>query len=310
MSFNQNLGSLGQALKEKREDQGLSLEKISEWTKISVPILQAIESAEADKLPVYAYLRGFILTYARVLDMDEKEIEKELKKLIPKGREDSLSRVTSSSLETENLVESDLRLAPVIIAISILFIGSLVVIINIIRSYSKASVKTEQILEETVSTDVINKEKSLKPTKNNGKKAKLMKKTATGFKKEEKEVSTQNKSSSEEIPTTKKITMVGAVGTITKTEKTKDQNFIPVKKTEISSLEIVVKALGNVEFSYVVDGEEKKTAKLKKDQFEVLKGKNNIVLEVNDSDLLYIFHNEKDLGVFGTGGWKEKVFSK
>ena len=103
MYSHQNLLSLGQALKERREDQGLSLEKVSEWTKISVSTLQAIEEARADQLPVYTYLRGFILAYAKVLGMDEKEIGKELKSLLPQGEEIYLSGVASSSSEQKIL---------------------------------------------------------------------------------------------------------------------------------------------------------------------------------------------------------------
>ena len=268
MYSHQNLLSLGQALKERREDQGLSLEKISEWTKISVSTLKAIEEAQADQLPVYTYLRGFILAYAKILGMDEKEIEKELKNLLPPAREEIYLSVASSSSEAENLIEKDLRLTPVILAISILFIlGSILVFTNVIRSYKKESSEMNKPVVE------------------------------------------------QEIQDTEEEPLSGsAQGTQTgesQLEDTEEAKIkpIPSEKTNYV-LEIVVKALGEVKVSYKEDKEEEKEISLKEDQFKVLKGRENIFIKTDKSDLIYIFHNGKNLGVFGSGGKKEQIFSK
>ncbi|MYE07902.1 MAG: hypothetical protein F4X95_04040, partial [Oligoflexia bacterium] len=149
MYSSQNLLNLGQILKEKREDQGLSLKKISEWTKINVLTLQAIESAQVDQLPIYTYLRGFIIAYARALGMSEKEIEKELESLAPSGENPSVSGLPGSFSPAERLVERDLHLTPVILAIFILFIlGSILVFTNMIKSYKKESMSGTLVLPD------------------------------------------------------------------------------------------------------------------------------------------------------------------
>ncbi len=283
MYSHQNLLNLGQALKERREDQGLTLEKVSEWTKISVSTLQAIEEARADQLPVYTYLRGFILAYAKVLGMDEQEIDKELKSLIPQGEEVYLPGVASSSSEAENLIEKDLRLMPVILAISILFIlGSILVFTNVIRSYKKPeSVDMEQsTAEQKASGDT-------------------------------EEVFTEGQNELDPDSTGKEGQQ--SDGSVENTD-TDNENGEPEDQTSSTkadyALEIVVKALEEVQIFYQEDEGKKKEISLKEDQFKVLKGRENIFIGTDTSDKVYIFHNGKNLGAFGSGGKKEQIFSK
>lgn len=65
---------LGQLLRDKREEKRVSLEEVSVATKIGVRVLQAIEDGELDKLPPKAFVRGFIQSYAKYLNLDVKEI--------------------------------------------------------------------------------------------------------------------------------------------------------------------------------------------------------------------------------------------
>ncbi|MYE07644.1 MAG: hypothetical protein F4X95_02700 [Oligoflexia bacterium] len=75
-------------------------------------------------------------------------------------------------------------------------------------------------------------------------------------------------------------------------------------------MEIIVKAISEVTVSYQVDGQATQKVSLKEDQFEVLKGEESVFIQTKDSDLIYIFYNGKNLGLFGTGGKKEKLFSQ
>lgn len=295
MPFNQNLLSLGQALKEKREDQGFSLEQISEQIKVSVYILEGIEEAYVDRLPVYAYLRGFIVAYAKALGIDEKEIEKELKSLVPKEKETYLPGRTSPSTEAENLIEKDLRLTPVIIAIVILFVlGGILIFTNIIRSHGENPEPPavtnldgeEEQKEESSAESELSKDEDLE-----------------GEWKEEEKSQNLIDEKEEEI---KKETPK-AIATEKKVEK---QKKILSPDQVKDPIELVVKALGEVTISYQIDSDKKQEISLKEDQFEVLKGVENIFIETDSSDLIYIFYQGKDLGVFGSGGEKQKIFSK
>ena len=57
-----------------RRNRGLSLEQISQSTKISVRSLQAIEQGDFKKLPGGIYNTSYIRQYARAIEFDESEL--------------------------------------------------------------------------------------------------------------------------------------------------------------------------------------------------------------------------------------------
>ena len=57
-----------------RRNRGLSLQQISEATKISVRCLEAIEGVDFCKLPGGIYTTSYIRQYARAIDYDEDTI--------------------------------------------------------------------------------------------------------------------------------------------------------------------------------------------------------------------------------------------
>lgn len=57
-----------------RRNRGLSLEQISQSTKISVRSLQAIEEGDFKKLPGGIYNTSYIRQYARAIEFDESEL--------------------------------------------------------------------------------------------------------------------------------------------------------------------------------------------------------------------------------------------
>lgn len=68
--------SLGQFLKLKRVDQGLSLERVAQITRISLYNLEFLENDQYHLLPGEIYTRGYLKSYARVLHLDPEEIIK------------------------------------------------------------------------------------------------------------------------------------------------------------------------------------------------------------------------------------------
>ncbi|WAH35653.1 helix-turn-helix domain-containing protein [Alicyclobacillus dauci] len=66
---------IGMILQARREELGISLEKVEYLTKIQKRYLRAIEVGDWGKLPETVYIRGFISSYARVLDMDPAELK-------------------------------------------------------------------------------------------------------------------------------------------------------------------------------------------------------------------------------------------
>lgn len=79
--------SPGKFLKRERETRSISLEQISNFTKIKQHHLKAIEEDRYDVLPPALYVKGFLIGYARYLDLDPRDIvlqyEEYKKSLIP-----------------------------------------------------------------------------------------------------------------------------------------------------------------------------------------------------------------------------------
>lgn len=68
------MNEIGDLLRRTREAQGLTLEEISDMTKISVRYLEAIESGDYSVIPAKVYAQGFIRNYANVLGLDGAEL--------------------------------------------------------------------------------------------------------------------------------------------------------------------------------------------------------------------------------------------
>lgn len=61
---------IGEELKNKREEKGLSIYDVENQTKIKASFIEAIESENFDKIPGRVYVKGFIKNYAKFLELD------------------------------------------------------------------------------------------------------------------------------------------------------------------------------------------------------------------------------------------------
>ena len=79
--------SPGKFLKRERETRSISLDQISNFTKIKEHHLKAIEEDRYEVLPPALYVKGFLIGYARCLGLDPRDIvlqyEEYKKSLIP-----------------------------------------------------------------------------------------------------------------------------------------------------------------------------------------------------------------------------------
>jgi cytoskeleton protein RodZ len=71
--------TIGQKLKQAREDQHLTLEKASEATRIRAPYLQALEADDLSAMPSPVQARGFMRNYAEYLGLDIDQLLDELR---------------------------------------------------------------------------------------------------------------------------------------------------------------------------------------------------------------------------------------
>lgn len=66
--------SLGTLLRSHRESKGISLKELARQTKIREHLLKALEEGRYKELPPPIYIRGFIISYAKVVGLDPKDI--------------------------------------------------------------------------------------------------------------------------------------------------------------------------------------------------------------------------------------------
>lgn len=65
---------IGEILQKAREEKAISLEQISELTKIRLLYLRALEAGEFEKLPGRVYVKGFLKSYAKTVELDPTKI--------------------------------------------------------------------------------------------------------------------------------------------------------------------------------------------------------------------------------------------
>lgn len=63
-------GSPGERLRAAREAASLTLRDVAQRTRIPLAQLAAVEEEAFDRLPMRAYLRGFVMTYAQLLKLE------------------------------------------------------------------------------------------------------------------------------------------------------------------------------------------------------------------------------------------------
>ncbi|MDP9321629.1 MAG: helix-turn-helix domain-containing protein [Chloroflexota bacterium] len=68
------MARLGDALRQQREQMGVTMEQAAEDTRIREKFLQAIESGDYQSLPGGVYTKGFLRNYAEYLNLDAEEM--------------------------------------------------------------------------------------------------------------------------------------------------------------------------------------------------------------------------------------------
>ena len=72
-TVHRKVSGVGVLLKNEREKKGLSQEQIVDVIRLRKHYVEALESEDWDMLPPPVFVRGFIRSYAQVLDLNEKE---------------------------------------------------------------------------------------------------------------------------------------------------------------------------------------------------------------------------------------------
>ncbi|MEH6470770.1 MAG: RodZ family helix-turn-helix domain-containing protein [Halopseudomonas sp.] len=102
----------GSLLRQAREDQGVSLDEVSDRIKISTVQLDALESGDVERLPGLAYSRGYVRTYARLLGLDADALVQDFNALYGEGGQ--------RQVQTINRVKPQAHLGDPMLRISII----------------------------------------------------------------------------------------------------------------------------------------------------------------------------------------------
>lgn len=112
---------LGQRLSDERIRKGLSLDEVSQSTKIKIQYLTAIEKGEYEKLPSVSYVQGFVRNYAKFLGLPEDEI---LALFRREFNEEKVFRVLPTGLaKDQEFTLTGFKLKQTFILIAIVFIA-------------------------------------------------------------------------------------------------------------------------------------------------------------------------------------------
>jgi cytoskeleton protein RodZ len=79
---------IGELLRQERMQQGMSLETVMQFTKVSRRHLEALEDGRTDDLPHSVYVKGFVKAYAEVLKLEIKGLPQILDNAYGGGAED------------------------------------------------------------------------------------------------------------------------------------------------------------------------------------------------------------------------------
>ncbi len=68
------MASVGQFLREKREERRMSVEEIARATRVPASSVERIESDQFDELPAEVFVRGFLKSYAQAVGVSSEEV--------------------------------------------------------------------------------------------------------------------------------------------------------------------------------------------------------------------------------------------
>lgn len=115
--------TLGEKLKKLRGDYHMSLQEVSRSTRIQVKYLEYLENGEYDKLPADVYVRGFLRSYARYLNIDEQVFIKLYER--ERNIQENLGRDTKPVFEKKSFSPFSLVITPraLVLCLIVLLVG-------------------------------------------------------------------------------------------------------------------------------------------------------------------------------------------
>ncbi len=103
-------GGIGDALRKARERRGLTIRQIATRTKISVPVLEALERNDISRLPGGIFGRAFVRSYASEIGLDPEQVIRDFLTQFP-IESVTVGHPTAGPQEDREAADSDERVA-------------------------------------------------------------------------------------------------------------------------------------------------------------------------------------------------------
>jgi cytoskeletal protein RodZ len=273
--------TIGEVLKNAREEKNLSLKVISQHTKISTTMLEHLEENRFNDLPSKAYVIGFVKSYSKTVGLSESdclqllndaygvtptEVIKTTDVIPPRSEEPSTSENTSTEIPSQYLTIAGVFVALIIVV-------AIAINSNNESAKEELAAKTEEKVDEAVHTPLVN----VKPQEVS--EATPLKEEKVVKKAEEVKPAQETKPVEEkkEAPTeTVKKEEVKEV-------KEKKEEKVVEKKKEVKKKEVKLRALSLPLYS-ISNDKELMTHLPEKFKQSVIAGKQNVFINAVDGD--------------------------
>ncbi len=105
---NSAAAELGLKLRQAREQKGYSIGEVAERLKLSARQIEGLESGNYEGMPELVFVRGFLRTYGRFLDLDDNEVAAFLDRIMPQNR-NNLYAVDRSGSQALNYQQTEVK---------------------------------------------------------------------------------------------------------------------------------------------------------------------------------------------------------
>lgn len=115
--------SVGATLREARERQGLSIDEVSGRIKFAPRQIAGLEADDFSAIPEGAFLRGFVRSYARMLQLDELALIASLPNAVPVAEAQGGAGVVDVPLPRESDERKTLLFRSAVAAVAVVLLG-------------------------------------------------------------------------------------------------------------------------------------------------------------------------------------------
>lgn len=329
---------IGQQLRSAREKKGQSVNEVAVATKINAKTIQSIEDGDLSALPAKPFLRGFIQTYARHLELNVDDIMNRFVEV--HGSTKPKIQTTEAALTSQESHEEAQKkmemYKKVGLGITVVIGGLLIAgIFKIISKYEAENRAAKEHKEAVAEKNPAPTEVAPAPAPSTTAETTTevpppdaqasakqppeapAQETAGGPAPVAAATKTEVTAPAPTAKPTSNVPLITLPETVKKEEPKKEETKVVVeeKKEEVEKptvktirpQEVIIEALDKVDVRFQKDGESEKSMKLTPEKVFIIRAKEKVSISISDGGAVNIIHNGRDKGVPGSLGQSVKV---